>query len=450
MTGLPAVFRTAERPVPGRYWKLATLSGMASYLDSGLLIAISVSLAIWRDSFGMGVWMTGAISAIVTFCIAIGSLVGGRLADLFGRRRVYNADILCYAGGVTVMTFAPNDIVLLGGLVIAGLAAGADLPTSLAVVSQAAPAWARGRLIAFTQVMWSVGITVTIALGYVLSGLGALGTRIIVGHLAVAAVVTWFLRARLRVPEDAEADGEPLPKDSAGGPGGSTAVLPQGTHLRNLLKKSILVPMAATFFFYVAWGLGANTFGQFGTYFLVTVSDASQSVATGLSLAFLPVTLLMTVVFVRYADTPWRDRLFLVAGGVQIVAFAIPSLTGGASLAGMVAYLILYQLSSPLAGEANYKVWSQLTLPPDTRGTSQGLTYALARAAFAVAAFFTPALLEYSAGLLLWSITACAAISMVVGVYIVRVLIPTAAAAVVRPNSPTEASAAAQPAPASE
>ncbi len=156
----------------------------------------------------------------------------------------------------------------------------------------------------------------------------------------------------------------------------------------------------------------------------------------------------MAVVFVRYADTSWRDRLFLVAGVVQIAAFAIPSLTGGASLAGMVAYFILYQLSSPLAGEANDKVWSHLTLPPDTRGTSQGLTYALARAAFAVAAFFTPALLEYSVGLLLWSITVCAAISMLVGIYIVRVLIPKAIA-VVRAGSPTEASATAQSVPAS-
>ncbi|MGW3957403.1 MFS transporter [Streptomyces sp. NPDC004752] len=448
MTGAPTASRPAKRPIPGHYWKLATLSGMASYLDSGLIIAVSVSLAIWRDSFGMGVWMTGAISAIVTFCIAIGSLVGGRLADLFGRRRVYNADILCYAVGVTVMAFAPNDIVLLGGLTLAGLAAGADLPTSLAVVSEAVPAWARGRLIAFTQVMWSIGIGIAVALGYALSGLGELGTRIIVGHLAVAAIVTWFLRARLRVPEDAEADDEPRPEAAAGASRDSAAV-PQDIHLRNLLTKRVLIPMVATFFFYVTWGLGANTFGQFGTYFLVTVSGASQSVATGLGLAFLPVSLLMAVVFVRCADTPWRDRLFLVAGVVQIVAFAIPSLTSGVSLAGMIAYLVLYQLTGPLAGEGNYKVWSQLTLPPKTRGTSQGLTYALARAVFAITAFFTPALLEYSAGLLLWSITACMAISLLVGVYIVRVLVPKAAA-VAGAGSPTEVSTAVQPVPASD
>ena len=125
---------------PKRLWKVAALSGMASYLDAALIVSISVNLAIYRDSYDMGVWMAGAISAIVTGCIAVGSLVGGRLADLFGRRRVYNLDILCFALGAVVITLAPNDIMLLVGVLVAGLAAGADLPTSLAVVSDAAPA----------------------------------------------------------------------------------------------------------------------------------------------------------------------------------------------------------------------------------------------------------------------------------------------------------------------
>ncbi|WP_326691764.1 MULTISPECIES: MFS transporter [unclassified Streptomyces] len=433
----------AKRRLPGRYWRLAVLSGMASYLDSGLLIGISVSLAIWRESFGMGVWMAGAISAIVTFSIALGSLVGGWLADLLGRRRVYNLDILCYSCGALTITLAPNDKVLLTGVIIAGLAAGADLPTSLAVVSEAVPAWARGRLVAFTQVMWTVGIAVTTLLGFALSAMGQLGTRLIIGHLALAALVTWALRSRLAVlsaeaPENASpeapSDDIPMPYEP-GSPSTVPAVDVQGAQrpgrpaLKSLLHKSVLLPMAATFAFYVVWGLGANTFGQFGTYFLVTVSDASQSLATGLNLAFLPVALAMGLVFVRVADTAWRDRLFLVAAVVQTVAFAIPSFTGGAVLSGMLAYCVLYQLSNPLAGEANYKVWSQLLLPADTRGTSQGLTYALSRATFALAAFFTPALLEFSPSLLLWSITACMAVAMAVGIFIIRVLVPRAAAA---------------------
>ncbi|GAB2887595.1 MFS transporter [Streptomyces deserti] len=411
------------RPIPKHLWKAAALSGMASYLDAGLIVSISVNLAIYRDSYDMGVWMAGAISAIVTICIAVGSLVGGGLADLFGRRRVYNWDIFCFALGALVITLAPNDIVLLAGVLVAGLAAGADLPTSLAVVSDAAPAWARGRLVAFTQVMWMLGITVAIFLGFVLSTTGMTGARLITGQLAVAALVTWLLRARLKLSVEQDAANDDWAADQETEGTQEEAAVPRGIALRNIWTRAALLPMTATFVFYVTWGLGANTFGQFGTYLLVTVSDASQSLATGINLAFIPIGVLLTLAFVRVADSPWRDRLFYTAAAVQVLAFVIASLTAGA-LVGMLVFFVLYQLSNPFAGEANYKVWSQLTLPADTRGTTQGFTYALSRGVFAVAAFFTPALAEYSASVLLWSITACMVLSAFAGAFIIRVLVP--------------------------
>ncbi|MET7486619.1 MFS transporter [Streptomyces sp. NPDC005538] len=408
-----------EQPIPKHLWKVAALSGMASYLDAALIVSIAVNLAIYRDSYDMGVWMAGAISAIVTGCIAVGSLVGGRLADMFGRRRVYNLDILCYAVGAIVITLAPNDIVLFVGVLVAGLAAGADLPTSLAVVSDAAPAEGRARLVSFTQVMWVAGIVVVIFLGYLLSDTGLTGARFITGHLIVAALVTWQLRSRLKLADE---PSEPTVAEKE---------VPRGIELKNVWNRAALLPMAATFVYYVTWGIGANTFGQFGTYLLVTVSGASQSLATGINLAFLPIALVLTFVFVRIADTPWRDRMFYVFTVVQVVAFCIASLTAGA-LVGMLVFFVLYQISNPFAGEASYKVWSQLTLPPDTRGTTQGLTYALSRGVFAGVAFVTPALMDYSASLLLWLITLCMAASGVAGVYVIHVLIrrsPATAAA---------------------
>ena len=316
--------------------------------------------------------------------------------------------------GASCITVAPDVVVLFIGVLVAGLAAGADLPTSLAVVSDAAPADGRARLVSFTQVMWVAGIVVVIFLGYLLSDTGMTGARIITGHLAVAALVTWQLRSRLDLadePSDAELAQEAAALEA-----------PRGIELKNIMNRAALLPMAATFAYYVTWGIGANTFGQFGTYLLVTVSGASQSLATGINLAFLPIALVLTFVFVRIADTPLRDRLFYVFTVVQIVAFCIASVTAGA-LVGMLVFFVLYQISNPFAGEASYKVWSQLTLPPDTRGTTQGLTYALSRGVFAGVAFVTPALMEYSASVLLWSITACMAASAVAGVYIVRVLI---------------------------
>ncbi|WP_406128878.1 MFS transporter [Streptomyces canus] len=413
-----------EPPIEKRLWKVATLSGMASYLDAALIVSIGVNLAIYRDAYDMGVWMAGAISAIVTICIAVGSLVGGRLADVFGRRRLYNLDILCYALGAVVITLAPDDITLLVGVLLAGLAAGADLPTSLAVVSDAAPDHARGRLIAFTQVMWMLGIIVVVFAGFALSDTGMLGARLITAHLAVAALVTWHLRSKLELATgpDPEQDQVSVDKPDA----------QQGVALKNVWTRAALVPMLATFAFYVTWGLGANTMGQFTTYLLVTVSGATQSVATGINLACLPIGLLLTLAFVRIADGPRRDRLFYVATVLQIAAFAIASLTVGA-IVGFLVFYLLYQLCYPFAGEANYKVWSQLTLPADTRGTTQGITYAVSRGVFAGVAFVTPALLDRSPSLLLWVITGCMALSAVAGLYIVRVLVPRASPAATAP-----------------
>ncbi|MFF7070578.1 MFS transporter [Streptomyces pseudovenezuelae] len=413
-----------EPPIEKRLWKVATLSGMASYLDAALIVSIGVNLAIYRDAYDMGVWMAGAISAIVTICIAVGSLVGGRLADVFGRRRLYNLDILCYAVGAVIITLAPDDITLLVGVLLAGLAAGADLPTSLAVVSDASPDHARGRLIAFTQVMWMLGIIVVVFAGFALSDTGMIGARLITAHLAVAALVTWHLRSRLELatgPDPAQ-DEVPVDKPTA----------EQGVALRNVWTRAALVPMLATFAFYVTWGLGANTMGQFTTYLLVTVSGASQSVATGINLACLPIGLLLTLAFVRIADGPRRDRMFYIATVVQIAAFAIGTLTLGA-IVGFLVFYVLYQLSYPFAGEANYKVWSQLTLPAETRGTTQGITYAVSRGVFAGVAFVTPALLDRSPSLLLWVITGCMALSAFAGLYIVRVLVPRASPAATAP-----------------
>lgn len=413
-----------EPPVEKRLWKVATLSGMASYLDAALIVSIGVNLAIYRDAYDMGVWMAGAISAIVTICIAVGSLVGGRLADVFGRRRLYNLDILCYAVGAIIITLAPDDITLLVGVLLAGLAAGADLPTSLAVVSDAAPDHARGRLIAFTQVMWMMGIIVVVFVGFALSDTGMLGARLITGHLAVAALVTWQLRSRLELATGPDPEQDQVAVDEP--------AAKQGVALRNVWTRAALVPMLATFAFYVTWGLGANTVGQFTTYLLVTVSGASQSVATGINLACLPIGLLLTFAFVRIADGPRRDRMFYVTTVLQIAAFAIAALTVG-SIVGFLVFYLLYQLCYPFAGEANYKVWSQLTLPADTRGTTQGITYAISRGVFAGVAFVTPALLDRSPSLLLWVITGCMALSAVAGVYIVRVLVPRASPAATAP-----------------
>ena len=278
---------------------------------------------------------------------------------------------------------------LTDGLV--GLAAGADVPTALAVISDAAPAAVRGRLTAVTQVMWIGAVLATFALGFAVSTLGFAGTRILVGHLVGLAVLTLGVRLLL------------------------------------------------TGVFYLAWNIASSTLGIYGTYFTVTVTGLSQSEATGLVLITFPPALLMSLIFVRLADSVWRDRLFVVAMILQICAFGVGAVTGGTVVAGMIILIVLYSLSNVFGGEAIYKVWSQLLLPADLRATSIGLTYAAARAVAATFMLIVPTLIDHDPALLLWSLTGCVAVSGAIGLVITRHPSLTGELHPARPSSATGA-----------
>ena len=389
-----------------RHWLLATLAGMASYLDSGVIITVGLSLATWRSELGLSALTLGVISATLTLSIAVGALVGGRLADLLGRRRMFTADLAVYVVGVAMVAAADGPVMIIGGVAVAGLAAGADLPTSIAVVSELAPEGARARLVAFTQVMWSVGISVVTVLGFAVSALGLTGVRLLFVHLALLGAITWVLRAfspPLRRLE-AEALGENRMQPQSAMP------------LRALVSsRSLLGTIALTGLFYVAWNLMANTIGQFKVFYLVTVSGADQTLATGLSFVISIISLGTGIAFVRIADTRLRRPLFYVGALLQVVAMAIGALSGGTVLGAMVALLVIYNLAYPIAGEALYKVWTQEGFPANARASVQGFTYSVSRLLCAGFALVTPLIAEANPAALLWILAGCAAASGLVG-----------------------------------
>ena len=83
------------------------------------------------------------------------------------------------------------------GTLVVGVAVGADVPTSLALVGELAPAKARGKLLGLTQLAWSLGPVIVLWMAAILSPLELLGIRIVFMHLFVAALVTWVLRRGL-------------------------------------------------------------------------------------------------------------------------------------------------------------------------------------------------------------------------------------------------------------
>jgi MFS transporter, SP family, inositol transporter len=399
--------RVEQTRVPAALWRMAFAAGLASYLDAATIISVSISLPIWRDHFALGVAQVGLLTAGLAFAIAVGSIVGGWLGDRLGRGPVFTYDLVVFVIGTILVITAVNGTTLTAGVIIVGLAAGADVPTSVAVIADAAPERARGRLVGLTQTMWIAGILATFALGFAVSTLGFLGTQILIGHIVVLAVVTLGLRLVLTARSRAVAP--------AAVPGPSH---PIGIRPRDLVGARVGVPLLATGLFFAFWNIASATLGNYGTYFLVNVTGLSQSGATGLALLTFPPALLISLAFVRLADTVWRDRLFVVAMVLQIAAFTVGALTGGTAVLGMVLLIFMYSLSNVFAGEAIYKVWSQRLFPARVRASALGVTYGLARAVAAAFMFVVPLVIERYPNALLWILAGCVTVSGAIGLLI--------------------------------
>lgn len=99
-------------------------------------------------------------------------LLGGRLADLYGRRLVFMAGVLLFAVASLVGGAAQNEAMLLGARAFQGLGAAMASPAALALIATTFPAGKeRNRAFAVYAAMAGVGAAVGLILGGWLTGL---------------------------------------------------------------------------------------------------------------------------------------------------------------------------------------------------------------------------------------------------------------------------------------
>ncbi len=115
------------------------------------------------------------LSWIVTgYALAFGGflLLGGRLADLMGRRRIFMTGVLLFAAASLVGGVAQNEAMLLGARACQGLGAAMASPAALALITTTFPAGKeRNRAFAVYAAMAGVGAAVGLLLGGWLTGL---------------------------------------------------------------------------------------------------------------------------------------------------------------------------------------------------------------------------------------------------------------------------------------
>ena len=388
-------------------WKWSALAGMASYLDAGSIVALGAGLALFQSYLNLSAGAVGVLAAVGPNALgcALGAFGGGWLGDKLGRKRIYQYDLLVYAAGILCIALAVNREMLFLGTFVVGVAVGADVPTSLALVGEFAPAKARGKLLGFTQVAWCLGPVIVLWLALALAPLGLLGIRIVFLHLFVGALVTWALRRGLaesaRWTQAAKSTREARHQVSA---------LFSGSNLKALVWTATI---------YLFWNLAAGTAGIFNPYIINTLHAGGQALSVGLSSANFVITMIVTVtVFMKFSDRSHtaRKTLWGIGAVLQVAAYGI-YLVLPFTIPVIVASIVLFAISAALSGEAFYKVFSQELFPTMLRGTAQGFTFGIARTILGVWSFFVPMLAHAGIGQVAGLLTLFLAISGVVGFF---------------------------------
>ncbi|HEY7075089.1 MAG TPA: MFS transporter [Solirubrobacteraceae bacterium] len=387
------------------HWRNTILAGLANYIDAGSIVAGAAGLALWTKLFHLSSSFVGIIGAFSSNAISagVGALVGGWLCDRWGRKKIYQWDLLIYAFGLLWIIFASAPWMLVFGYVLAGLAVGADVPASWTLIAETAPDNARGKMAGVAQVLWMMGPVVVLVLALALSGLGILGIKIVFGHLFVLALVLWAMRRGMRESKMWAKARETAPVTLAS--------------FRELLGSVHLGPLLFLTGMYGLWNLMAGTNGFYLPYILRTVGAQSQAMSVGLqACSFLLVGLGVAFVFMPLVDRVNQKRMFMVAAVLQIFALLLFALFP-LGLGVAIGYVVLLGIGGGFGQQPFFQLWSGEMFPTMLRSTAQGLMFAVVRIGLGIWSFFVPAITAAGFHTLAWILTGFLVASALLGLF---------------------------------
>ncbi|MBC1864076.1 MFS transporter [Listeria welshimeri] len=359
---------------------------LTNYLDSGCIVAGASGLTLWATQFGLSSFAVGLLGAVSAnaFGSAIGALIGGHLADKYGRKFIYTYNMLVYMLGVTIIMFAMNFPMLLIGFLVTGLSVGAGVPASWTYISEMADPSIRARNIGISQFAWSCGPAIIFTLGIIVSPLGLLGNRLLFLSLLIVAFVAWQLQRKLEESKDWEAEQVKL-KES-----GNRLEHPFKTAFSSMVNvKSVLFLVGV----YLFWNLVAGAMGFFMPFVYETVGGLSNTQANLLQAVLWILTAASTYFgFAKFGDRVSHRGLFFLGALMAVASWVVLTFVG-MSWVGLWTFVILWGISAGIGAQAFYALWSTELFPTKYRGGVQGVMFFLVRGSTGVWSIVFPVIL---------------------------------------------------------
>jgi MFS transporter, putative metabolite:H+ symporter len=378
------------------HWRVLALVAGGYFFD---VIDFTIFGALVPDLLKSG-FVTGAQVPWVGSATALGLFVGtlgqGEFTDRFGRKAIYQFNLLLFGLATIGAALAPNFFWLVVGRFLAGVGLGAEQPLCFSYTAEYAPKNIRGRLTAFMQFIggawpWPIGVLLTLAFR---DTLGWRGIWIIIG---IGALIVFVLRFSLpESPRWLATHGqgqraldllqrmglktvplETLSTDAAS----DTHSDPIGVVFRQYPGRVIAGMICFVAFFGIALGLGAwmpNILVQRG----FTIAKSLNSIFW-ITLAFPCASAFMMFALEKFGRKPTAIVAFVLTG---IFGLWWANAGSVAMVLGVGFFMIFF---TQLAGNSS-QIFISEVFPTNARASGFGLSQAAGRLAafFAIPAFF--------------------------------------------------------------
>lgn len=379
---------------------------LTNYLDAGAIVAGASGLTLWQSYLGLSEGHLGWLNAISANCLgaAIGAIIGGFLADKYGRKMIYTYNMLIYMVGVALVMCSVNFPMLLLGFLVTGISVGVGVPASWTYISENSEVNNRGRNIAISQMAWGIGPLMILILGTLLApavgessggllygltetvagwfgvegaAMHVFSSRIVFASLFVVAFIAWNLQRKL--DESAEWKAAKAEADKAPTAGSVFASFGKlFTNKTNIYTMLFLAGM------YLTWNLVCSVMGFFQPHIYETAGGLSNEHANLLAAGQWVIIILTTFVFSLIVDRVNQRWLYAVGVSFGVLAWVIVIFLGINSLSGLLFFTLLWGLQAGVSVQSFYALWASELFPAKYRAAAQGVMFFIVRGLSAV------------------------------------------------------------------
>ncbi|MBQ7496178.1 MAG: MFS transporter [Bacteroidaceae bacterium] len=428
-----------------------------NYLDAGAIVAGASGITLWQNYLGLSEMHLGWLNAISANALgaAIGAIIGGFLADRFGRKFIFTYNLLVYMLGVLIVMLSVNFPMLLCGFLVTGISVGIGVPASWTYISESSEVNNRGRNICISQMSWGFGPMVILLFGMLFAPGGYLyglveslahavigtdaaatavevfSSRVVFLTLFIVAFIAWTLQRQLEESKEWSPTSQPRPSKEgsnclSGAEGkevSATAAQRESasilSNIKSLFTNKVAVRSVAFLaVIYLTWNLVASVMGFFQPHIYETAGGLSNEYANMLSCAGWGVVVAVTFCLSFFIDR-LPHKLFYVLGLVAAIATWVVIIKGVTGIGSLWAFSILWGVNGGLSVQIFYALWGSELFPAKFRAGAQGLMFFIVRGLSAAwGLVFTYIYGENGEGFTLaaWCMVALLVVSLVVGV----------------------------------